>query len=176
MIAAIWDMLFRYEEALKKAGHTEQYLMCREIENVLQHAYDRSIEVRVPLSKADRKPKDILEALVLSQKDVTIDYDSTDGSIIYNHRGASYENPVQVIKNALQNCEEVDGHKEMSDKWRREVRTVTAKLARAERAKAEMLPIIEILKKHASPELQIQISNLEKIVNKLDLSKEEADE
>ena len=48
MISAFWEELFRLADQYKKEGKTLETRIVREIEEVLQRAYDRSLSMETP--------------------------------------------------------------------------------------------------------------------------------
>ena len=81
MIAKFWDELFEYADRVRETGDEKKLEAVREIEEILQKAYDDGMKHSSVIK--GRKAQSKCEELVLSIPDIAVYKDQTDGMIWY---------------------------------------------------------------------------------------------
>lgn len=149
MISAFWEELFRLADQYKKEGKTLETRIVREIEGMLQRAYDRSLAMETPARKDKRKAMNAIERLLMYVPDVKYLFDSTDNSYYFQYDGFRYNRPQEVLAELLKDRESLKNERST---WKGSV-------VEAPKKSAESLIVTLSEEKK---ELQAKITELEK--------------
>ena len=99
MIDRFYIALTNYADYLKKKGDTEKLEAVRHCYDLLQRAYDEGNRAKQPVTSL--KPKDEIEAFVLSIPDIIVYYDTTDRTYFYELDRQHFDFPREVMNHLI---------------------------------------------------------------------------